>query len=129
MNKLFFLFLPFILFASIVRFPYTVKLKKDEFFKMNVYYLGKTYPFEMRWTLYINDIITILYRYDNFPRQVELQRVFSQDAFKLPVAKIPDNYPYFYIKFDDFNGKIATFTIYLFNGDKVNVELKDKNVF
>jgi hypothetical protein len=43
----------------------------------------------------------------------------------VPIALIPENYPYFYIKFDDFNGKIATFTIYLFNGKKVRANLKE----
>jgi hypothetical protein len=124
MNK-FFLFIPFLLFAVPIRFPYTIKLKKDQFFKMDVYYLNRVYPFKMRWTLYINDIITVLYKYDNFPRQVELQKKFSQNAFKVPVAYIPENYPYFYIKFDDFNDKIATCTIYLFNGKKVSAELKE----
>ncbi|GAX87470.1 conserved hypothetical protein [Lebetimonas natsushimae] len=125
MNKFFLFFLPFLLLAVPIRFPYTVKLKKDELFKMDVYYLNRVYPFEMRRTLFINDVITVLYKYDNFPRQVELQKKFSQDAFKVPVALIPENYPYFYIKFDDFNGKIATFTIYLFNGKKVRANLKE----
>jgi hypothetical protein len=125
MNKFFLFFIPFLLFAVPIQFPYTLKLKKDELFKMNVYYLNRVYTFEIRWTLYINDIITVLYNYDNFPRQVELQKKFSQDAFKVPVAYIPENYPYFYIKFDDFNGKIATCTIYLFNGKKVSAELKE----
>jgi hypothetical protein len=119
MNKFFFLFIPFVLCAIPIKFPYTLNLKKDQLFKMNVYYLKRTYPFEMRWTLFINDVITVLYKYDNFPRQVELQQKFSQNAFKVPIAYIPDNYPYFYIKFNDFNGKIATFTIYLFNGKGV----------
>jgi hypothetical protein len=115
MNKFFLFFFPFLLFSTPIYFPHTIKLKKDEIFKMNVHYLNRIYPFEMRWTLFINDVITVLYRYDNFPRQVELQQKFSQNAFKVPVAYIPENYPYFYIKFDDFNGKIAIFTIYLFN--------------
>jgi hypothetical protein len=125
MNKFFLLFLPLFLLAVPLRFPHTVKLKKDGLFKMNVYYLKKVYPFEMRWTLYINDIITVLYKYDNFPRQVELQKNFSLDAFKVPIAEIPNNCPYFYIKFEGFNGKIATFTIYLLNGKKVKAELKE----
>lgn len=125
MNKIILLILPFLLFATSIKFPYTVKLAKDQLFKMDIYYLKRIYPFEMRWTLYINDIVTVIYNYDNFPRQVELQKKFSQDAFKMPIALIPENYPYFYIKFDDFDGKIATFTIYLFNGKKVRASLKE----
>jgi len=122
MNKFFLIFFPFLLFAVPLRFPYTIKLQKDQFFKMKVYYLNFVYDFKMRWTLYINGVITILYNYDSFPRQVELQKVFSQDAFKIDIARIPDNSPYFYIKFDNFNGKIATFTIYLFNDKKHKVK-------
>jgi hypothetical protein len=125
MNKFFLFFLPFFLFAVPIIFPYTVSLKKDQVLKMDVYYLNRSYPFEMRWTLYINDVITVLYKYDNFPRQVALQKKFSQDAFKVPIAEIPENYPYFYIKFDDFNGKIATFTIYLFNDNGAKADLKE----
>ena len=122
MNRFFLIFFPFLLFAIPLRFPHTFKLQKDQFFKMKVYYLNFVYDFKMRWTLYINGVITILYNYDSFPRQVELQKVFSQDAFKVYVARIPDNSPYFYIKFDNFNGKIATFTIYLFNDKKHKVK-------
>ena len=126
MNKLLFLLLPLYIFAVPVIFPFTIDLKKDETAYFDVYYLGNTYPFKFRWTLYINDILTLLYRYDNFPRQITLYKNPPLNTFKVPIAKIPENYPYFYIEFKDFNGKIATFDIYLKNGDGVKVDFKGK---
>ncbi len=119
----FFLFFPLFLYS--LTFPYTVELKKDETISFEVTYLKNIYLFNLRWTLFKNDVLTVLYRYDNFPRQITLYKDYPLNAFKVPVAKIPDNYPYFYIVFKDFNGKIATFDIYLKNGKKVVVKVKE----
>jgi len=126
MNKFFIIFFPLFLFSTYIKFPYTVKLKKDETAYFNVYYLNRTYPFKFRWTLYINDILTVLYRYDNFPRQVELYKNPPMNAFKVKIAKIPEIYPYFYIEFNNFDGKIATFNIYLMNNKGIKVDFKGK---
>ena len=124
MNKFFLLLLPLFLFAEFWNFPHTIQLKKDETINFDVYYLNRVYPLKLRWTLYINDILTVLYRYDNFPRQITLYRDPPLNTFKIIIAKIPQIYPYFYIEFKDFNGKIATFDIYLMNGDGVKVDYK-----
>jgi len=126
MNKFFLIFLPLFLFAEFWNFPHTLELKKDETAYFSVYYDQKEYPLKIRWTLFINDILTLLYRYDNFPRQITLYKNPPLNTFKIPIVKFPDNYPYFYIEFKDFNGKIATFDIYLMRGDGVNVEFKGK---
>jgi hypothetical protein len=126
MNKFFLIFFPLFLFAEFWNFPHTLDLKKDQTAYFNVYYNQKTYPLQIRWTLYINDILTLLYKYDTFPRQITLYKNPPLNTFKIPVVKFPDNYPYFYIEFRDFNGKIATFDIYLMNGEGVNVEFKGK---
>ena len=127
MNKFFLLFFPLFLFAVPVIFPFTVELKKDQSAYFDVYYSERTYSFKFRWTLYINDILTVHYRYDNFPRQVELYNTPPLNAFKVPIAKIPENYPYFYVEFKNFNGTIATFDIYLLNDRKnVKVDYKGK---
>ncbi len=126
MNKIFLFLLPLYLLSEPIAFPFTVELKKDETLYFDVYYLNRTYPFKFRWTLYINDILTVLYRYDNFPRQVELYKNPPLNTFKVPIAKIPKNYPYFYIEFKDFNDKIATFEIYLMNDEEVRVDYKGK---
>lgn len=126
MNKLFIFFLPVLLLAEFWNFPHQIQLKKDQTANFDVYYNGKVYPFKFRWTLYINDILTVLYRYDNFPRQITLYKDPPLNTFKVPVAKIKQIYPYFYIEFKDFNGKIATFDIYLKNGGGVKVDFKGK---
>ena len=127
MNKIFLFLFPIFIYATPIIFPFTIDLKKDETVSFDVYYLNNTYPFKFRWTLYINNILTVLYRYDNFPRQITLYKNPPLNTFKVPIAKIPENYPYFYIEFKDFNGKIATFEIYLINDNKkVNVDFKGK---
>jgi hypothetical protein len=114
------------LFAKEIIFPYKIELKKDEFAYFDVKYMNRTYPFKFRWTLFKNGILTLLYRYDNFPRQITLYRYPPLNTFRVPIAKIPQRYPYFYVEFNDFNGKIATFIIYLENGDGVKVDFKGK---
>jgi len=127
MNKIFLFLFPVLLFAVPVIFPFTVKLQKDQTASFDVYYLNNTYSLKFRWTLYINDILTLLYNYDGFPRQMTLYKDPPLNAFKIPIAKIPDNYPYFYIVFKNYNGKIATFDIYLMNDNKkVKVDYKGK---
>jgi len=121
----FFLFFVF-LSAKEIEFPFKIDLKKDEVAYFDVYYLNKVYPFSFRWTLFINDILTVLYRYDNFPRQITLYKDPPLNTFKVPIAKIPDMYPYFYIEFRAFNGKIATFYIYLMNNKNIKVDYKGK---
>jgi len=123
----FFLFLPLFLLAEFIKFPYEIKLKKDEVAYFDVYYLEKIYPFKIRWTLYKNDILTLLYRYDNFPRQITLYKEPPLNTFKIDIAKIPELNPYFYIEFLDFNDKIAILKIYLKNGKNVKVDFKGKN--
>jgi hypothetical protein len=125
MSKVFlFLFLPLFLFGQFWNFPHIVKLKKDETIYFDVYYLNRVYPLKLRWTLFVNDILTLLYTYDKFPRQITLYKTPPLNAFKIPIAKIPENYPYFYIVFKDFNGKIATFDVYLKNAKEVKVDYK-----
>ena len=123
MNKffLFFLFSIF-LFAQYLKFPYSIDLKKDEIAKFIVYYDKWEFPFEFRWTLFKNDILTFLYKYNNFPRQVELYKDPPLNILKVKIAPYPVIYPYFLIEFVDYNDKIATFKIYLFNGEKVRVK-------
>jgi hypothetical protein len=126
MNRLFFLFLPLLLFAEFWNFPHRIDLKKDQTAYFDVYYKNSTYPFKFRWTLYKNGILTLLYRYDNFPRQITLYSEPPLNTFKVAIAKFPELYPYFYIEFKDFNGKIATFIMYLKNADEVRVDFKGK---
>ncbi|WP_457560108.1 hypothetical protein [Caminibacter sp.] len=121
MNKLL-IFLPLLLFAEFINLPYTFSLKKDEIKTFKIYYKKYIYPLKIRWTLYKNDYLVVLYNFNGFPRQVMLKKIYPLDMFKIDIAKFPTFYPYLLIKFDDFNDKIATFKIYLFNSKGVRVE-------
>jgi hypothetical protein len=125
MNKLLFLF-PIFLFAKSITLPYTFSLKKDEIIKFNISYKKFTYPLSIRWTLYKNDYLVVLYKFDNFPRQVMLRKIYPLDSFKIKIARFPTFYPYLFIKFKDFNDKIATFEMFLFNPKDVGIEKVDK---
>ena len=120
----FFLFLPLFLLADFINFPYEIDLKKDKVAYFDVYYLKKMYPFKLRWTLYKNDILTILYRYDNFPRHITLYKDPPLNTFKIDISKITELNPYFYIEFLDFNNQTVKLKIYLKNGKKVKVDFK-----
>ncbi|WP_457564982.1 hypothetical protein, partial [Caminibacter sp.] len=100
----------------------TFSLKKDEIKTFKIYYKKYIYPLKIRWTLYKNDYLVVLYNFNGFPRQVMLKKTYPLDTFKIDIAKFPTFYPYLLIKFDDFNDKIATFKIYLFNSKGVRVE-------
>jgi len=126
MNKLFFLLFPFFLFAQTWSFPHKLILKKDETAFFDVYYRQKIYPLEVRWTLYINNILTVLYKYDGFPRQITLFKDYPLNTFRIDIAHIPERSPYFLIKFLNYNGKFVTFYIFIKNGDDVRVDFKGK---
>jgi len=123
MNRIFLFFLfSSILLAEYINFPHTIELKKDQIVKYIVYYDKWEFPFEFRWTLYKNDILIFLYKYNNFPRQAAIHKDPPLNAIKVKIAPYPQFYPYFLIEFVDFNDKIAIFKIHLFNGKKVKVK-------
>jgi len=122
MNKLVFFLFPLFLFAQWIKFPYTIELKKDEVANFEVHYDKRIYPLTLRWTLFKNDILTLHYKYNDFPRQITLYKNPPLNTFRIKIANYPELYPYFLIEFTDFNDKIATFRIYLFNGKKVKVK-------
>jgi hypothetical protein len=126
MNKLFVLFFPLFLFAAIVKFPYTVKLKKDQFADFVVYRRLKKTEFKFRWTLYVNDTLTVFSTYDGFTNQYTLFKTPTMNLFRVTLEDFPEPRPYFLIQFVNFNGKIAVFKIFLFNGKNIRVELKGR---
>jgi hypothetical protein len=120
MNKFFLLFFPLFLFGEIT-FPYTFSLKKDETAVFDVFFEKRVFPFKMRWTLFKNDVLVVIYHYDSFPRQVELFKN-TLNTFKVKIVNYLEFYPYLLIEFSDFNDKIATFKMYLFRGKNVKVK-------
>ena len=113
MNKFFLLFLPFILNAAFITLPFNFSLKKDEFAKMYIYYDKHKYKLDLRWTLYKNNVLIILYKYDNFPYQITLFKEYPIDTFRIKIADYPEFKPYLYVKVTKFSDKITSFKIFL----------------
>ena len=113
MNKIFFLFLPFFLNAAFITIPFNFSLKKDQFAKMYIYYDKHKYELDLRWTLYKNKVLIVLYKYDNFPYQITLFKKYPLDTFSIKIADYPDFKPYLYIKVTKFSDKITSFKIFL----------------
>jgi len=113
MNKIFFIFLPFLLKAAFITLPFNFSLKKDEIAKMYIYYDGKKYDLSLRWTLYKNKVLIVLYRYDEFPYQITLFNTYPIDTFRIKIADYPDFKPYLYVKVTQFSDKITSFEIFL----------------
>jgi len=126
MNRFFIIFLPIFLFSTYINFPYTLTLKKDEKAVFDVYYKNFSHSFILWWTLYKNDVLTVIYIYDNFPHHIELYKNYPVNSFKVKITDLVEPFPYFWIKFDSFNDENATFKIYLFNKKGVKVNFKGK---
>ena len=124
MNKFFLIFFPIFLFSAYINFPYNLTLKKDEKAYFNLYYKNFSHKLVLWWTLYKNDILTLVYIYDDFLHHIELYKNYPMNSFKVKITDLVEPYPYFWIKFESFNDKNVTFKIYLFNKTNVKVDFK-----
>ncbi len=120
MSKFFLIFFPLFLLAEIT-FPYKFSLKKDDTAVFNIFFKKRFFIFKMRWTLFKNGVLVVIYHYDNFPRQVELFKN-NLNAFRVDIVNYLDFSPYLFVEFNDFNDKIATFKMYLFRGNNIKVK-------
>jgi len=66
MSKIFF-FLPVFLFSAFITLPFNFTLRKDEIARFKIYYDGKSYDLNFKWTLCKNNVLIVLYNYDTFP--------------------------------------------------------------
>jgi len=107
MNKFFFIFFPLFLWAFVFNFS----LKKDEISSFRVIYHKKVYNLNFRWTLYKNNVLVILYKYDGFPYQITLIKPYL-DTLRIKIADFPDNKPFLYVKVIDFSDKIIKFRMF-----------------
>ena len=115
--------MPLFLNAAFIALPYNFSLKKDETINFNVVYENRSYDFSLRWTLYKNEVLVVLYKYDNFPYQITLFKNYPIDMFKIKVADF-DNNPYLYIKVNRFSDKITKFEIFLGKEKDIKLDLK-----
>ena len=113
MNKFFFLFFPVFLFALIINTPFKFSLKKDQIANFSVYYKNFKTDIKIRWTLYINNVLTVIYFKDNFPRQVTLFNEFPLRQFKISITDFPDFKPVLYVRVNKFSPNLIEFELYL----------------
>ena len=112
----------FLLFIPLFLFSFDFSLKKDEVLNLEVSYGQFKYELIFRWTLYKNDVLVILYKYDNFPHQVILLKPYL-DTLRIKVADFGDFRPHLYIKVINFSDKITKFRIYT---DNKKIKFKEK---
>ena len=125
MNKIFILFLPFILNAFI-GFPFKFSLKKDELANFKIYYDKNSFDLKLRWTLYKNGVLNVLYNYDKFPYQITLFNTYGLDFFEINITPYPEFNPKLYIKVNKFSPNLIEFEMYLnkkFN-NKIKIDYK-----
>lgn len=115
-------------FANDFRELFKISLKKDEQKKILVKYANKEKLFEFRWTLYVNDGLVTLYKYDDFVAQNVLYLNHKNQSLRIKLRDDGQNYynlPYFLLKFKDFDAKEkeAKFELYLYD-NAMQIELK-----
>ena len=128
MNKFFILFLPFILNATFINLPFNFSLKKDQTAEFKIYYDSNSFDLKLRWTLYKNKVLNVLYNYDKFPYQITLYNTFGLNFFKINIASYPGFNPVLYVKVNKFSHNLIEFEIYLDKkyNKKINIDYKGK---
>jgi len=128
MNKFFFLFLPFILNAAFINLPFIFSTKKDQIANFKIYYDNNILNLKLRWTLYKNGVLVLLYNYNKFPYQITLYNEFGLDCFKINIASYPGFNPVLYIKVNKFSSNLIEFEMYLNKqyNEKIKIDYKGK---
>ena len=122
------LFLKSSVFANDFREVFKFSLKKDEQKKILVKYSNKKKEFIFRWTLYINDGLVTLYKYDDCVAQNVLYLNHKNQSLRIKLRSSGKDFynpPYFLLKFKKFDTKEkkAKFELYLYD-DKMQIALK-----
>lgn len=109
------------------------ELQKDEQKKILVKYADERRVFTMRWTLYINDVLTLLRSYNAHVAQNMLRLNGTNQSFRQPLLPRDGrghNAAYLLVKFKefDFQKNKAKFTLFLYNNetDIILEELKSR---
>jgi hypothetical protein len=119
-------------FANDFRDLFKISLKKDEQKKILVKYADKEKLFVFRWTLYANDALVTLYKYDKFVAQNVLYLNHRNQSLRIKLRDDGKNYynpPYFLLKFKAFEKNEAKFELYLYDPEmQIALKfLKNKN--
>ena len=102
-----------------------VELKKDQTARYTIAIEDKIYNLDFRWTLFVNEGLVMLYKYNKFPYQNILYKDYKLKSFKIKLKNRAENAfyePYALIVFEDFDTKTkkAKFTVLLMD-DKSSV--------
>ena len=95
-----------------------VELKKDELARYTLDIDDKIYNLDFRWTLFVNEGLVMLYKFNKFPYQNILYKDYKLKSFKIKLKNRAENAfyePYALIVFEDFDTKTkkAKFTVLL----------------
>ena len=102
-----------------------VELKKDELARYTLAIDDKIYNLDFRWTLFVNEGLVMLYKFNKFPYQNILYKDYKLKSFKIKLKNRAENAfyePYALIVFEDFDTKTkkAKFTVLLMD-DKSSI--------
>jgi hypothetical protein len=106
-----------------------VELKKDQVAKYSLVIDNKTFEVQFRWTLYVNDALTMLYKYGGFNRQNVLYAKYRLDGFKIDLKERATNAiycPYMYISFKNYDKKTKKALFHVFIKDEKRSILVDR---
>lgn len=117
-------------FADDYSLKWKYSLKKDEQKKILVKYEGEKKLFTFRWTLFINDMLTVHRSYNGNKAQNTLWNNYKNRSFRVLIKPQASDYevPYILVKFKEFDTKKhqAIFELFLYEGN-TKVWLEDLN--
>lgn len=112
-----------------------IKLKKDEPYRVIFHEQLRgdggimQREFVLRWTLFVNEGLSVVIKYDGFNHHHVLHRKRGLDSFRLPLLPRIDSEliaPYMLIEFQEFDdlNKEAYFGIYVKDNDRTNMQIR-----
>ncbi|NPA81933.1 MAG: hypothetical protein GXO31_04940 [Epsilonproteobacteria bacterium] len=114
------------LFAVDWDYTHSFYLKKDQIARVKVD-KGLSYKLAgelfFRWTLFVNEGLVVLLKYEGFPHQYVLYKKWGRDTIRLVIDKKPSKEwleSYLLIKFEDFDPKrkVAVLKVFVANPPK-----------
>jgi len=120
--------------AKLIDWDYThsFNLKKDEIAKIQITkkdYTSQPKPdgeLEFRWTLYHNDLLILLVKYEGFSTQYTLKKKYKRDAVRIYLLGDYDNIAdrvYLILRFSEFKKETATIEA-MIRDPKKRIEVK-----
>jgi hypothetical protein len=108
----------FAVYQNYFLFDETITLKKDQYYSKIISRQLIQKDLHIKWTLYVNEIITMQVNYNKINHQFNLRKSYDEQTFRFPIfKKIRDDIenPYLIIKFLEYK--------------KYNDKTKDKAIF